>query len=83
MHTLALYSPYIPKHSGGGEKYLLSIAEHAAATYHTVLLVPQSQIDALRVALPTYGKTFGLDLSKVHVKASAIGIGANPAAIHN
>lgn len=82
-HTLALYSPYIPKHAGGGEKYLLSIAEQASSSFHTVLLTPASQVSALREALPIYAKTFGLDLSKVHVKASAIGSGANPLAILN
>lgn len=73
MSHVALYSPYIPKHSGGGEKYLLSIAEVCSRNHTTTLLVPPEQVDATRESLTIYGKIFGLDLSRVKVTGSVIG----------
>ena len=73
MAHVALYSPYIPKHSGGGEKYLLSLAEVSSRYHKTTILVPFSQVDETRGALPQYGKTFGLDLSQIEVSGSSIG----------
>src|SRR5258708_7600269 len=73
MSHVALYSPYIPKHSGGGEKYLLSIAQVCSRDHKTSLLVPYEQVEETRATLPKYGETFGLDLSKVNVLGSHIG----------
>lgn len=73
MAHVALYSPYIPKHSGGGEKYLLTIAEVASRLHPTSLLVPSPQVEETKKKLPMYGATFGLDLSKVGVLGSSIG----------
>lgn len=78
MKSVALYSPYIPKHSGGGEKYLLSIAEVASKTAHTTLLVPLDQVEKTRESLARYSATFGLDLSRVGVKPTMIGQTRSP-----
>ncbi len=80
MKTVGLYSPYLPKHAGGGERYLLSIAEVCSHSYVTTLLVPAEQVEATKRSLPRYAKMFGLDLSKVHVKASLIGTSTSPLA---
>lgn len=78
MSHVGLYSPYIPKHRGGGEKYLLSLAEVAARTHKTSLLVPQSEVERMREAIPMYEKIFGLDLGNVDVIGSSLGSVRNP-----
>ncbi|MEP7167028.1 MAG: glycosyltransferase family 4 protein [Candidatus Woesebacteria bacterium] len=78
MKTVALYSPYIPKHFGGGERYLLSIAEATSKTHKTFLLVPAAQVKQTQESLLKYTSAFGLDLSKIEVKATSIGNGKNP-----
>ncbi|MBP9699655.1 glycosyltransferase [Candidatus Woesebacteria bacterium] len=78
MKTVGLYSPYIPKHAGGGERYLLSIAEVCSQYHSTYLLVPADLVVETQRALPRYSKMFGLDLSAVKVKASLIGISKSP-----
>ncbi|HSW90203.1 MAG TPA: glycosyltransferase family 4 protein [Patescibacteria group bacterium] len=77
MKTVALYSPYIPKHAGGGEKYLLSIAEEASKSHKTMLLVSDSQSDQTKKRLREYEKIFGLNLSSVNV------VGANVASLES
>ncbi len=78
MAHVALYSPYIPKHKGGGEKYLLSIAEVTSRRYPTSLLVPASLVEATKTSLSEYEAIFGLDLSKVSVLASGVGSSKGP-----
>lgn len=78
MAHIALYSPYIPKHRGGGEKYLLSIAEVCSQLHPTTLLVPADLVEKTRQSLPEYAATFGLDLAKVGVSASALGSSRGP-----
>jgi glycosyltransferase involved in cell wall biosynthesis len=78
MKTVALYSPYIPKHFGGGERYLLSIAEVMSWTHTTILLVPPSQVQSTKKLLSAYMSAFGLDLTKVQVQATVLGSGRNP-----
>lgn len=78
MAHVALYSPYIPKHRGGGEKYLLSLAEVASRKHKTSLLVPPELVEPMRESLPLYESTFGLDLSQVDVLASSIGGSRRP-----
>ncbi len=76
---IALYSPYIPKHSGGGERYLLSIAEALSGEHTVSLLVPNSKIQETEEKLRSYQETFGLDLSKIEVDSTQIGIGSTVA----
>lgn len=71
--SVALYSPYLPKHKGGGEKYLLSIAEVCSRTHKTFILVPAKLVKDMEASLPHYASIFGLDLSKVRVLGSSIG----------
>lgn len=78
MKTVGLYSPYIPKHAGGGERYLLSIAEVCSKYYTTSLLVPENLVEETQRALRRYAKMFGLDLSSLLVQASRIGTSKSP-----
>lgn len=78
MRHIGLYSPYVPKHAGGGEKYLLTIAEVASKSAKASFVVPQSDVGAMRDALPRYGEMFGLDLSNVNVIGSGIGSSKGP-----
>lgn len=78
MKTVGLYSPYIPKHAGGGERYLLSIAEVCSKDHSTSILVPPDLVEETGRALHRYSKMFGLDLSSVKVKASLIGTSRSP-----
>lgn len=78
MKTIGLYSPYIPKHAGGGERYLLSIAEAAATVGKAVLLVPEDKVEDTKKQLPKYEQQFGLNLQAVSVEASTLGIARNP-----
>ncbi len=43
---ICLYSPYIPKHTGGGEKYLLDVAKVLADEGHEVFIAISSPIEA-------------------------------------
>ncbi len=78
MKTVALYSPYIPKHAGGGERFMLSIAQVASWSTQTSLLVLPSQVEATQSKLKVYASMFGLDLSRVSVEGSDFGKGGNP-----
>lgn len=78
MKSVALYSPYIPKHAGGGERYLLSIAEICSWSTNTSLLVESSQVESTKRKLETYQTIFGLNLSRVQVLPTVIGTGKNP-----
>lgn len=72
MKKIAIYSPYVPKHSGGGERYLLSIAEALSENHEVLLLVKRSDVDSARTAMSRYEKLFGLHLSKIQIKESLI-----------
>lgn len=73
MKRVALYSPYVPKHSGGGEKYFLSIADVLSKYCEVTLLTQDSLVEQTREKLKNYSSIFGLDLSQVKVKATTIG----------
>jgi hypothetical protein len=70
MKKVAIYSPYLPKHMGGGERYLLSIAEVASLSAEVTLLVPSADVETMRQKLPIFQSLFGLDLHRIHVQAS-------------
>jgi glycosyltransferase involved in cell wall biosynthesis len=42
---ICLYSPYIPKHTGGGEKYLLDVAKVLADEGHQVYIAVSSNLE--------------------------------------
>lgn len=61
---IALYSPYLPKHGGGGEKHMLTSAWHLAKNHTVDILIPH---DAPNVPehIAGYERAFNLDLHKV------------------
>jgi glycosyltransferase involved in cell wall biosynthesis len=71
---VALYSPYIPKHLGGGERYLLSVAEYFSGSYETSVLV-REKVDISSVR-ERYEEAFHLDLSRVDFTQTKIGTDA-------
>lgn len=73
MRNIGLYSPYIPDHFGGGERYLLSIAQTLGNNDRVWLCVDHKDVPAAEQALHTYEKVFGLDLSKVSIAPISIG----------
>lgn len=58
---IGLYSPYLPDHRGGGERYLLSCASLLSQKANIELLMS----DADRFEAKKYEQLFGLDLSHV------------------
>ncbi|HEX7017960.1 MAG TPA: glycosyltransferase [Patescibacteria group bacterium] len=71
---ICLYSPYIPKHFGGGEKYLLDCA--AVLSQEHQVFVAVSGVDA-RQSKQAYQQYFGIDLSRVTFISSPLGTSAN------
>lgn len=71
---IGLYSAYLPKHKGGGERYLLSIASALQKIGNVELLVPEESLTKMRESLPRYQEIFGIDLERVTVKVSSIGL---------
>jgi glycosyltransferase involved in cell wall biosynthesis len=73
---IALYSPYLPKHFGGGEKHMLTTAWYLSQKHSVTLLLPQVGEQA-REAIKEYEKLFGLDLSSIKLQKSGLARGTN------
>src|SRR5258708_1124361 len=80
MSHIALYSPYVPKHSGGGEKDIHYMEEASSKQHKTTFLVPPKEVEEMKAKLPQYEAIFGLDLTKVNVQGSSIGVARGPVA---
>ncbi len=61
--TVSIYSPYLPKHFGGGEKHLLSVVA-ALLKKNTQVSVWVDSEEDLELAKAKYQEYFGLDLMK-------------------
>lgn len=71
---IGLYSPYIPEHAGGGERYLFSVAEIASEMHDVTVLVRQEmREEELR---KRYEEAFRLDLTRVRFTRTSIGTDA-------
>ena len=74
--TIGFYSPYIPKHFGGGERHLFTIAAVLSRFYQVTVGIPQTkeltddEIDQIRYQ---YSEKFGLDLSWIHFAVTPLG----------
>lgn len=68
---IGLYSPYIPKHFGGGEKHMLTSAWYLSQKHDVEVLLPSDSPDE-KTWREKYESLFGLDLSKVRFVASAL-----------
>jgi len=76
---ICLYSPYIPKHFGGGEKYLLDVAEILSHKHQVSIAIPQAIFADLDIAKVkrSYQDFFEINLAKVELVASPIGTTAS------
>lgn len=72
---ICLYSPYIPKHFGGGEKYLLDCASLLSQN-HEVSIALNSAGEETTVKA-SYESFFGLDLSQVKFIQTPLGTSAS------
>lgn len=68
---IGFFSPYLPKHAGGGEKHALTTAWYLAQRHEVTMLVPEVSAE-LPVLIQRYEKLFNLDLSRVHWKSSLL-----------
>lgn len=71
---ICLYSPYIPKHTGGGEMYLLQVAQSLLEQSHQVYLaVGDDNGRAKSEIIDHYQKAFNLNLSGLEIVESPLG----------
>lgn len=73
--NICLFSPYIPDHFGGGERYLLSVAEFLSRNHKVVIAIPSDEIKKSdeEVIRQKYQDFFQLDLRRVRFIASPLG----------
>lgn len=75
--TIALYSPYVPKHAGGGERYFFQVAASAVQLGHAVtVLVSDEEVSSIELR-KKYSSVFGLDLKGVRFAKTGLGAGAS------
>lgn len=71
---VGLYSPYVPEHSGGGERYFFSVAESLSSYADPVVLVrPMGGHENMDGVREKYEQAFHLDLSHVQFRSTSIG----------
>ena len=71
---IVFYSPYIPQHFGGGEKYLLDTALVYAQKHEVFIALPCTAAKAdLNAVKSDYEKHFGYDLKSVEFIHSPLG----------
>lgn len=63
--NIALYSPFLDENIGGGERYLLTIAEHLSKKHQVDLFLNQPK--KRKIFLRKYSKKFNLNISKVKI----------------
>lgn len=76
--NICLYSPYIPDHFGGGERYLLSVAEFLSQGHELSVALGRDELstqDASEMR-EKYQKFFQLNLEKVHFIPSPLKTGS-------
>lgn len=67
---ICFYSPYIPKHAGGGEKHLLDVALVAAKKHQVVIAIPEEKESDIPEIVSKYEEFMGTSLSDIQfVKA--------------
>ncbi len=71
---VGLYSPYVPEHSGGGERYFFSVAESLSTYAEPVVLVrPFRGHENMNMVREKYERTFHMDLSRVKFQSTSLG----------
>lgn len=69
--TVGMFSPYLPKHFGGGERHFLTTAAYLSQQHSVEILVAEIPSD-LDDRINTYQKRFDLDLSAITWRASKL-----------
>ena len=71
---VGLYSPYVPDHAGGGERYFFSVAESVSTYADVEIFIPQSFFhENFKKYREKYENTFHLDLKDVQFVSTTIG----------
>ena len=75
---IALYSPYFPKHTGGGEKYLLDVARTLSQYGQVELAVSGSQLteNTAQEILEKHEQFMGEKLDHLQLAPSPLGTDA-------
>ena len=74
--SICFYSPYVPKHFGGGERHFFTIATILSRFYHVVVAISkkepltEEEAELIRTA---YSEKFGLDLSWLDFQSTPLG----------
>jgi glycosyltransferase involved in cell wall biosynthesis len=81
---ICLYSPYIPKHHGGGELYLLQVAQALLQGHDVFLAIPDTEFDPkksiasqAKKILASYTFFFGIKIAKLKIIPTPIGTKAS------
>ncbi len=76
---IGLYSPYIPKHFGGGEKHLLTTAWYLSQNHQVDVLIPEKTQELIPEFSQKYASLFDLNVSKINFIPSPLADGrSNP-----
>lgn len=74
--SICFYSPYVPKHFGGGERHFFTIASVLSRFFDVIIAISnktpltEEEVKLIRKA---YSEKFGLDLSWVEFRSTPIG----------
>ncbi|MCD8484489.1 glycosyltransferase family 4 protein [Candidatus Woesebacteria bacterium] len=68
---VGIFSPYLPKHYGGGEKHVLATAEFLSRQHEVTIFIPTST-ENIEAAQAQYESFFDLDLSRVQWQPSTL-----------
>ncbi len=75
---ICLYSPYVPKHTGGGEKYLLDVAQSLAQKHQVFLAVSESLDEAKEKKIrDQYERFLNRSLAKITFISTPLGTSAS------
>lgn len=77
MKKICLYSPYFPKHIGGGEKYFLDTATELARHGEVYLAVPTTNKESDKVIYDRYKKFLGREITNLKLIKSPLGTSAS------
>ena len=71
---VGMYSPYVPEHAGGGERYFFSVAESLSTfTDVDIFVRPGFGYEKMEEVREKYQSLFRLNLKKVHFISSKLG----------
>ena len=75
--NIALYSPYIPEHTGGGEKYLLDVARVLVRLGHKVSVAVRGEHVLTAQLRQKYERFLGESLEGIHFVPTPVGTTAS------